>query len=233
MPALAEHSTAPILVFDSDGHPGVQSGARGNARLPAAELVGTSFGRLLDMPSQDQPRLFRRSDEVGAGFGRALPQRPAPSICTPRSARLSGVAIGSGSPFHDVSEVRADWGSKALTDDATELCSHVLFYDRIDQAILAADRGQQAARSSSFPAVVQADRGDPRPTVRPGAGRRGGRAHSEGLAPIGHARPARRCRSWPAGAQVADPEQAAGSATRVAELMRQPLAVRISRWRSR
>jgi diguanylate cyclase len=31
----------------------------------------------------------------------------------------------------------------ALTDDATGLCNHVLFYDRIEQAILAADRAQQ------------------------------------------------------------------------------------------
>ena len=78
MPALAEHSTAPILVFDSDGRIRACNRALGEMLdYPAAELVGTSFGRLLDMPSQDQPRLFRRSD----GLVRALVarcQRPAP-----------------------------------------------------------------------------------------------------------------------------------------------------------
>ena len=47
--------------------------------------------------------------------------------------------------LHDVSEVRADQELLALTDDTTGLCNQVLFHDRIDQAILAADRAQQAA----------------------------------------------------------------------------------------
>jgi diguanylate cyclase (GGDEF)-like protein len=46
--------------------------------------------------------------------------------------------------LHDVSEVVAEKELSALSDETTGLCNHVLFYDRIEQAILAAERAQQA-----------------------------------------------------------------------------------------
>jgi PleD family two-component response regulator len=51
--------------------------------------------------------------------------------------------------LHDLSEILVDQELLALSDQATGLCNHVLFYDRIDQAILAADYAQQAGPSSS------------------------------------------------------------------------------------
>ena len=98
MPSLAEHSTAPILVFDSDGCIRACNRALGEMfGYAAGDLVGTSFGRLLEMPSHDQPRLFRRSD----GLVRALMGAAATagvSMCTPRSAPWTGMATGSASP---------------------------------------------------------------------------------------------------------------------------------------
>jgi diguanylate cyclase (GGDEF)-like protein len=45
--------------------------------------------------------------------------------------------------LHDLSETVVDQELLALSDQATGLCNHVLFYDRIDQAILAADHARQ------------------------------------------------------------------------------------------
>jgi PAS domain S-box-containing protein len=144
MPALAEQSTAAILVFDSDGCIRSCNRAFGDMfGCAPADLVGTSFGRLLDVPDQDQPRLFRRSDGpvrvliARRQNGQRIHLQAALSTLEWRGDRLR-VAI-----LHDVSEVRADQELLALTDDATGLCNHVLFYDRIEQAILAADRAQQ------------------------------------------------------------------------------------------
>jgi PleD family two-component response regulator len=101
------------------------------------------------MPSLDQPRLFRRSDGLMRALvarcrnGRRLHLHAALSTLEWRGDRLR-VAI-----LHDVSEARADQELLALTDDATGLCNHVLFYDRIDQAILAADRGSNPRPYSS------------------------------------------------------------------------------------
>jgi diguanylate cyclase (GGDEF)-like protein/PAS domain S-box-containing protein len=227
MPALAEHSTAPILVFDSDGRIRACNRALGEMLdYPAAELVGTSFGRLLDMPSQDQPRLFRRSDGLVRALvarchnGRRLHLHAALSTLEWRGDRLR-VAI-----LHDVSEVRADQELLALTDDATGLCNHVLFYDRIDQAILAADRGQQAAAVFVIHLQLFKLIGETlgpqfaQELVAAVVGRiQKGLRRSDTLARLGDADLGLLVPG------VADPEQAAGSAKRVAELMRQPLAV--------
>jgi diguanylate cyclase (GGDEF)-like protein/PAS domain S-box-containing protein len=227
MPALAEHSTAPILVFDSDGRIRACNRALGEMLgYPAAELVGTSFGRLLDMPSQDQPRLFRRSDGLVRALvahchnGRRLHLHAALSTLEWRGDRLR-VAI-----LHDVSEVRADQELLALTDDATGLCNHVLFYDRIDQAILAADRGQQPAAVFVIHLQLFKLIGETlgpqfaQELIAAVVGRiQKGLRRSDTLARLGDA---------DLGLLVpglADPEQAAGSARRVVELMRQPLAV--------
>jgi hypothetical protein len=148
-------------------HPLVQSGCRGAARHPPADLVGTSFGRLLDMASHDQPRLFRRSDGlVRALFarcrnGRRLHLQASLSTLEWRGDRLR-VAV-----LHDVSEVRADQELLELIDDATGLCNHVLFYDRIDQAILGRRPwATTGGRVRHPPSAAQADRRDARSTVR-------------------------------------------------------------------
>jgi len=109
MPALAEQSTAAILVFDSDGC--IRSCNRALGEMfgyAPADLVGTSFGRLLDVPDQDQPRLFRRSDGQLRALmahrqnGQRIHLQAALSTLEWRGDRLR-VAI-----LHDVSEVRAD-----------------------------------------------------------------------------------------------------------------------------
>jgi diguanylate cyclase (GGDEF)-like protein/PAS domain S-box-containing protein len=227
MPALAEHSTAPILVFDSDGCIRACNRAFGEMiGYPAADLVGTSFGRLLDLPSQEQVRLFRRSDGLVRALvarcrnGRRIHLHAALSTLGWRGDRLR-VAI-----LHDVSEVRADQELLALTDAATGLCNHVLFYDRIDQAILAADRGQQLAavfviHLQLFKLVAETlGQQFAQELLAAVVGRiQKSLRRSDTLARLGDA---------DLGLLVpglADPEQAAGSAGRVAELMRQPVAV--------
>src|SRR5690606_27576377 len=111
MPPLAEHSTAPIVIFDRDGR--IRAGNRALGEMfdhPAAELVGMPFGRLLDLPSHDLPRLFRRADGLVRTLigrrrnGRRFHLHVALSTVEWRGERLR-VAI-----LHDVSEVRADPG---------------------------------------------------------------------------------------------------------------------------
>jgi diguanylate cyclase len=227
MPALAEQSTAAILIFDSDGC--IRSCNRALGEMfgyAAGDLVGTSFGRLLDIPSHDQPRLFRRSDGLVRALiarrrnGRRFHLQASLSTLEWRGDRLR-VAV-----LHDVSEVRADQELLALTDDATGLCNHVLFHDRIDQATLAADRAQQPAavfviHLHLFKLIAET-LGQPFADELIGlvVGRvQNGLRRSDTLARLGDTE---------LGLLVpglADPEQAAGSARRVAELTRQPFAV--------
>ena len=227
MPALAAQSAAPILVFDSDGCIRSCNPALGEMLgYPPADLVGTSFGRLLDMPSHDQPRLFRRSDGLVRALiarcrnGRRIHLHASLSTLEWHGDRLR-VAV-----LHDVSEVRADQELLALVDDTTGLCNHVLFYDRIDQAILAADRGQQPA--AVFVIQLQLFKLLAETLGAPFADEligsvveriQNGLRRSDTLARLGDTE---------LGLLVpglADPDQAAGSARRVAELMRQPFAV--------
>jgi diguanylate cyclase (GGDEF)-like protein/PAS domain S-box-containing protein len=144
MPPLAERSTAAILTFDCDGCIRSCNHALGQMFGYAADdLVGTSFGQLLEVPDHDRPRLFRRGDgPVRALVGRRrsgqrMHLQVALSSLEWHGERLR-VAV-----LHDVSEVLAERELLALSDEATGLCNHVLFYDRIDQAILAAERTQQ------------------------------------------------------------------------------------------
>lgn len=227
MPSLAEHSTAPILVFDSDG--GIRACNRALGEMfgyAAGDLVGTSFGRLLEMPSHDQPRLFRRSD----GLVRALMGRRRDGRRFHLHAALSTLDWPGDrlrvAVLHDVSEVRADQELLALTDDTTGLCNQVLFHDRIDQAILAADRAQQPAAVLMVHLQLFRLIADTlgRPFADELIGSMVGRIQkslrrSDTLARLADAE---------LGLLVpglADPEQAAASARRVAELTRQPCAV--------
>jgi diguanylate cyclase (GGDEF)-like protein/PAS domain S-box-containing protein len=227
MPALAEQSTAAILVFDSDGH--IRACNRAFAEMfghPAGDLVGTSFGRLLDMPEHDQPRLFRRSDGPLRALvarrrnGQRLRLHAALSSVEWRGERLR-VAV-----LHDVSEVLADQELSALSDDATGLCNHVLFYDRIDQAVLAADRAQEAAAvfviHLNLFKLIADTLGQPFANELIGlvidriqeSLRRSDTLARLGNAELGLLVPG-----------LARPEQAAASARRIAELTRQPFAV--------
>jgi diguanylate cyclase (GGDEF)-like protein/PAS domain S-box-containing protein len=145
MPPLVAGSTAAFLTFDCDGRIRSCNDALGEMfGYAAGDLVGTSFGRLLEVPEQDQPRLFRRGD----GPVRALVGRRRSGQRMHLHAALSSLEWHGErlrvAVLNDVSEVLAEKELLVLSDETTGLCNHVLFYDRIDQAILAAERAQQA-----------------------------------------------------------------------------------------
>ncbi len=144
MPALAEQSTAAILTFDCDGR--IRSCNRALCEMfgyAPGELVGTSFGRLLEVPEHDQPRLFRRSDgPLRALIGRRRNGQRIQLHASLSSLEWRGDRVRAAI-LYDIAELLADHELSALNDDATGLCNRVLFYDRVDQAILAADRTQQ------------------------------------------------------------------------------------------
>jgi diguanylate cyclase (GGDEF)-like protein/PAS domain S-box-containing protein len=227
MPALAEHSTAAILTFDCDGC--IRSCNRALGEMfgyPAGELVGTSFARLLDVPDHDRPRLFRRSDgPLRALFGR---RRNGQRIHL--HASLSSLEWGADrlrvAVLHDVSEALADQELSTLSDDATGLCNHVLFYDRIDQAILAADRAQQPTavfviHLNLFKLIADTlgqSFADELIGVLVGRIQQGLR-RSDTLARLGNAELGLLVQG------LARPEQAAASARRIAELARQPFPI--------
>jgi diguanylate cyclase (GGDEF)-like protein/PAS domain S-box-containing protein len=227
MPALAEQSTAAILTFDCDGR--IRSCNRALGELfgyAAGELVGTSFGRLLDVPEHDQPRLFRRSDgPLRALIGRRRNGQRIQLHASLSSLEWRGdrvrVAI-----LHDVAELLADHELSALSDHATGLCNRVLFHDRIDQAILAADRTQQPVAvfviHLALFKLIADTLGQPFADELIGllVGRiQQGLRRSDTLARLGDAE---------LGLLVpglARPEQSAGSAARIGELAGQPFAV--------
>jgi diguanylate cyclase (GGDEF)-like protein/PAS domain S-box-containing protein len=227
MPALAEQSTAAILTFDCDGR--IRSCNRALCAMfgyAASELVGTSFGRLLDVPEHDQPRLFRRSD----GPLRALIGRRRNGHRIQLHASLSSLDWRGdrvrAAILYDVAELLADHELSALSDDATGLCNRVLFYDRIDQAVLAADRTQQPVAvfviHLALFKLIADTLGQPFADELIGhlVGRiQQGLRRSDTLARLGDTE---------LGLLVpglARPEQTAGSARRIAELARQPFAV--------
>jgi diguanylate cyclase (GGDEF)-like protein/PAS domain S-box-containing protein len=227
MPALAEQSTAAILTFDCDGRIRSCNCALGELfGYAAGELVGTSFGRLLDVPEHDQPRLFRRSD----GPLRALIGRRRNGQRIQLHASLSSVEWRGDrvrvAILHDVAEFLADHELSALCDHATGLCNRVLFHDRIDQAILAADRTQQPVAvfviHLALFKLIADTLGQPFADELIGllVGRiQQGLRRSDTLARLGDAE---------LGLLVpglARPEQAAASAARIAELAGQPFAV--------
>ena len=227
MPALAEGSTAAILTFDSDGR--IRSCNRALGEMfgyAAEELVGTSFGRLLEVPEHDQPRLFRRSDgPLRALIGRRRNGQRIQLHASLSSLEWRGERVRAAI-LYDVAELLADHELSALSDDATGLCNRVLFHDRIDQAILAADRTQQPVAvfviHLALFKLIADTLGQPFADELIGllVGRiQEGLRRSDTLARLGDAE---------LGLLVpglARPEQAAGSARRIAELAGQPFAV--------
>jgi diguanylate cyclase (GGDEF)-like protein/PAS domain S-box-containing protein len=227
MPALAEQSTAAILAFDCDGR--IRSCNRALCEMfgyPAGELVATSFGRLLEVPEHDQPRLFRRSDGPLRGLigrrrnGQRIQLHASLSSLEWRGDRVR-VAI-----LHDVAELLADHELSALSDHATGLSNRVLFHDRIDQAVLAADHTQQPVAvfviHLALFKLIADTLGQPFADELIGllVGRiQEGLRRSDTLARLGDAE---------LGLLVPGlvrPEQAAASARRIAELAGQPFAV--------
>jgi diguanylate cyclase (GGDEF)-like protein/PAS domain S-box-containing protein len=227
MPALAEQSTAAILTFDCDGR--IRSCNRALGELfgyPAGELVGTSFGRLLDVPEHDQPRLFRRSDgPLRALIGRRRNGQRVQLHASLSSLEWRGERVRAAI-LYDVAELLADYELSALSDDATGLCNRVLFHDRIDEALLAADRTQQPVAvlviHLALFKLIADTLGQPFADELIGllVGRiQQGLRRSDTLARLGDAE---------LGLLVpglARPEQTAGSARRIAELAGQPFTV--------
>ena len=227
MPALAEQSTAAILTFDCDGR--IRSCNRALGEMfgyAAEELVGTSFGRLLEVPEHDQPRLFRRSDgPLRALIGRRRNGQRIQLHASLSSLEWRGERVRAAI-LYDVAELLADHELSALSDDATGLCNRVLFHDRIDQAILAADRTQQPVAvfviHLALFKLIADTLGQPFADELIGllVGRiQQGLRRSDTLARLGDAE---------LGLLVpglARPEQTAGSARRIAELAGQPFAV--------
>ena len=227
MPALAEHSTAAILTFDCDGR--IRSCNRALSEMfgyAPGELVGTSFGRLLEVPEHDQPRLFRRSDgPLRALIGRRRNGQRIQLHAALSSLEWRGKRVRAAI-LYDVAELLADHELSALSDDATGLCNRVLFYDRIDQAILAADRTQQPVAvfviHLALFKLIADTLGQPFADELIGllvARIQQGLRRSDTLARLGDAE---------LGLLVpglARPEQTAGSARRIAELAGQPFAV--------
>jgi diguanylate cyclase (GGDEF)-like protein/PAS domain S-box-containing protein len=227
MPALVKNSTAAILTFDCDGR--IRSCNRALLEMfgyAADDLLGTSFGHLLEVPERDQPRLFRRGDGLVRALvgrrrsGQRMPIHAALGSLEWRGERLR-VAV-----LHDLSEILVDQELLALSDQATGLCNHVLFYDRIEQAILAADHAQQAGAvfiiHLNLIKLIGATLGEGFADQLIGTliGRiRAGLRRSDTLARLGAAE---------LGLLVpglAQPDQAVGSAGRIAELTRQPFVV--------
>ncbi len=188
--------------------------------------MGTSFGRLLEVPEHDQPRLFRRSDgPLRALIGRRRNGQRIQLHASLSSLEWRGERVRAAI-LYDVAELLADHELSALSDDATGLCNRVLFHDRIDQAILAADRTQQPVAvfviHLALFKLIADTLGQPFADELIGllVGRiQQGLRRSDTLARLGDAE---------LGLLVpglARPEQTAGSARRIAELAGQPFAV--------
>jgi diguanylate cyclase (GGDEF)-like protein/PAS domain S-box-containing protein len=227
MPALVKNSTAAILTFDRDGR--IRSCNRALLEMfgyAGDELTGTSFGCLLEAPERDQRRLFWRGDGLVRGLvgrrrgGQRLPIHAALSSLEWYGERLR-VAV-----LHDLSQTVVDQELLALSDQATGLCNHLLFYDRIEQAILAAHHAQQVGAvfviHLNLFRLIGDTLGAPfaDELIAALVGRiQAGLRRSDTLARLGDAE---------LGLLVpglAQPEQAASSAGRIAELTQQPFAV--------
>ena len=227
MPALVKNSPAAIMTFDRDGR--IRSCNRALPEMfgyAGDDLMGTSFGCLLEVPERDRRRLFWRGDGLVRGLvgrrrsGQRLPIDAALSSLEWQGERLR-VAV-----LHDLSETVVDQELLALSDQATGLCNHVLFYDRIEQAILAAHHAQQVGAvfviHLNLFKLIGDTLGAPfaDELIAALVGRiQAGLRRSDTLARLGDAE---------LGLLVpglAQPEQAASSAGRIADLTRQPFAV--------
>lgn len=143
MPPLAAHSSAAILTLDDDGL--IRSSNPAAARMlgcPGPKLVGTTAAGVF--PLIEPRRLLRRAE----GTTCELLARRQDGQCFPVLASLGTMEVDGAwwsiLAFQDISELKADRELRALHDDTTALPTGMLFHDRIDQAILAAERSSHS-----------------------------------------------------------------------------------------
>ena len=142
MPALAASSCAAILTFDGDGI--IRSCNRAAEAMfgyPARELLGMPFRSLLAAGERDRLRLPVR----GEGTSCELLARRRNGQCLELGAALSTMPVGHRrvrvAVLQDI-DLRTP-RARALFDGVTGLPLAVLFADRIDQALLGAERAAQ------------------------------------------------------------------------------------------
>ncbi|HSA81503.1 MAG TPA: EAL domain-containing protein [Geminicoccaceae bacterium] len=141
MPKLVRASAAAILTFDGEGI--IRSCNPAAAVMfgyPSSELLGMRFARLLEVEGEDQPRLLRgRDGEARELTGRRLNGQRFPVQASFSTFHLAGDAMGIA-VLHDISRIKVERELLQLHDDVTGLYNRTVFYDRVDQAILAAER---------------------------------------------------------------------------------------------
>lgn len=142
MPRLAASSCAAILTFDGDGM--IRSwnhAAEAMFGYPGRELAGMPFRNLLAGAERDNLRLPVRCE----GTSCELLARRKNGQSFELGAALSAMELGEGrllrvAVLQDITELHMPREARALFDGVTGLPIEVLFADRIDQALLAADR---------------------------------------------------------------------------------------------
>ncbi len=126
-------------------HPVLQSGRRAMFGYPARELLGMPFRSLLAAAERNRLRLPVR----GEGTSCELLARRRNGQCLELGAAVSTMDIGQGrvgvAVLQDITELRTPREARALFDGVTGLPLAVLFADRIDQALLGAERAAQPA----------------------------------------------------------------------------------------
>jgi diguanylate cyclase (GGDEF)-like protein/PAS domain S-box-containing protein len=144
MPRLAASSCAAVLTFDGEGV--IRSCNRAAVDMfgySALELGGMPFRKLLAGPERDLLRLPVRSRGTRCG----LSARRKNGQCFDLGAALSTMELKDDrvriAVLHDITEWIATRQALPLRDEMTGLPERVLYADRIDQAILAAERAGQ------------------------------------------------------------------------------------------
>ena len=145
MPPLAASSGAAILTFDGDGM--IRSCNRAAEAMfgyGGRELSGMPFRNLLAGAERDNLRLPVRSE----GTSCELSARRKNGQCFELGAALSTMELGEGrllrvAVLQDITQLHTPREARSLFDDTTGLPLGVLFADRIDQAVLAADRAAE------------------------------------------------------------------------------------------
>lgn len=144
MPMLAASSRAAILTFDRDGL--IRSCNRAAEAMfdyARHELLGTPFRQLLAGPERDRLQLAARADGTSCELG----ARRRDGQCLDLAAALSVLDLDDGrvrvAILQDITKLQAPRQARPLHDTVTGLPQDVLLADRVDQAILAAERADQ------------------------------------------------------------------------------------------
>jgi PAS domain S-box-containing protein/diguanylate cyclase (GGDEF)-like protein len=144
MPQLAASSCAAILTFDGDGI--IRSCNRAAEAMfgyAGRELSGMPFRNLLAGEERDHLRLPVRRE----GTSCELLARRKNGQCFELGAALSTMELGEDrlrvAVLQDITELHTPREARALFDRVSGLPLEVLFADRIDQALFAADRAAE------------------------------------------------------------------------------------------